>query len=177
MPDKEYTSSAANRLRSLTYYHAHKEQRQAKAREWKTAHREECKAYCKAWNQAHPEKGRQYANKHRANFPEEVRARGRAYAKSHPEIFHRNTQRRRARKAAATLNDFTIAQWQAMQIHYGYRCVYCGKKPKKLAQDHLTPLSKGGNHTATNIVPACRSCNSRKHTGPPLIPIQPLLLL
>jgi 5-methylcytosine-specific restriction endonuclease McrA len=24
------------------------------------------------------------------------------------------------------------------------------------------PLSRGGSHTASNIVPACRSCNSSK---------------
>lgn len=85
-------------------------------------------------------------------------------------------QRRRAAKHGATLNDFTKEQWEAMKRHYGYRCVYCGVKTIALTQDHLTPLSKGGNHTASNILPACRSCNSRKQAGEVLRPVQPLLL-
>lgn len=85
-------------------------------------------------------------------------------------------QRRRAAKRGAERNDFTAAQWLAMKKHYDYRCVYCQKKTIALTQDHLTPLSKGGSHTASNIVPACHSCNSRKHTGDVLCPVQPLLL-
>jgi 5-methylcytosine-specific restriction endonuclease McrA len=59
---------------------------------------------------------------------------------------------------------------------YGHCCVYCGRKMQRLTQDHITPLSRGGNHTKSNIVPACRSCNSKKGTGEPLVPVQPMLL-
>jgi 5-methylcytosine-specific restriction endonuclease McrA len=31
-----------------------------------------------------------------------------------------------------------------------------------LTQDHVTAVSRGGEHSADNVVPACRSCNSRK---------------
>jgi 5-methylcytosine-specific restriction endonuclease McrA len=85
-------------------------------------------------------------------------------------------QRRRALRNGAPRSDLTAAQWTAIKAHYSYRCVYCGTKPKRLTQDHVTPLSKGGSHTVSNIVPACRSCNSRKGTGGPIVPIQPLLL-
>jgi 5-methylcytosine-specific restriction endonuclease McrA len=85
---------------------------------------------------------------------------------------------RRARKLHAPLNDFTAAQWQEMQAAYGHRCVYCDKLRKgKLTQDHIIPLSTGGSHTARNIVPACRSCNSQKGRGAVLKPIQPVLLM
>jgi len=46
---------------------------------------------------------------------------------------------------------------------YGQRCVYCGKK-KPLTKDHIISLMKGGKDNMANIVPACWSCNSRKHT-------------
>jgi 5-methylcytosine-specific restriction endonuclease McrA len=76
------------------------------------------------------------------------------------------------------VRDFTAAQWKEMQEAYDHRCAYCGKRCKgKLTQDHITPLSQGGLHTASNIIPACSSCNNRKHTGPPLKPVQPMLLL
>jgi 5-methylcytosine-specific restriction endonuclease McrA len=41
------------------------------------------------------------------------------------------------------------------------RCYYCGLE-RKLTQDHVVPLSKGGSHSKDNVVAACRSCNSSK---------------
>lgn len=43
----------------------------------------------------------------------------------------------------------------------GGRCHYCHEF-KPLTMDHVIPVSKGGPHTASNIVPACQPCNSRK---------------
>ena len=75
------------------------------------------------------------------------------------------------------LNDFTPAQWVEIQASWNHRCAYCGKRAKgRLEMDHITPFRKGGSHTASNIVPACRSCNAKKQIGPPLKPVQPVLL-
>lgn len=83
-----------------------------------------------------------------------------------------------ALKNGAVISNFTAIQWREMQEHYNHRCVYCNKRSKgRLTQDHITPLSKGGNHTLSNVVPACQSCNSKKYVGPPLKPIQPLLIV
>lgn len=101
----------------------------------------------------------------------------RAYYAAHPEIRAAKDRRRRAIKAGALIRDLTPAQWHAIKEHYGHRCVYCHRKMTQLTQDHLTPLSKGGAHTLSNVVPACRSCNSRKQAGPPKVPVQPLLLV
>jgi hypothetical protein len=127
--------------------------------------------------QRHPEKyceaSRQYRRKHKA----QVSAYSFAYRQKHPEIYQAARQRKRAKKRNALLNDLTHAQWLEIQEAYDHRCVYCGKRRKgHLTQDHLTPLSHGGNHTASNILPACSSCNSRKNAGPVLNPVQPLLL-
>lgn len=40
-------------------------------------------------------------------------------------------------------------------------CQYCGVN-KDLTLDHLIPKSKGGLSTWTNLVTACKSCNTRK---------------
>ncbi|MGH2534073.1 MAG: HNH endonuclease [Thermomicrobiales bacterium] len=50
-----------------------------------------------------------------------------------------------------------------MREAHHHRCAYCGVDGK-LTMDHGVSLSKGGRHTISNIVPACQSCNSRKHT-------------
>jgi 5-methylcytosine-specific restriction endonuclease McrA len=69
---------------------------------------------------------------------------------------------RRALKKGAAVCDLTRRQWESIKEAYGYRCAYCSKRPKRLTQDHIIPLSKGGNHTESNIVPCCRACNSKK---------------
>ena len=47
-------------------------------------------------------------------------------------------------------------------------CAYCGSDRRpgamRMAQEHMTPLARGGSHTASNVVPACKHCNSAKHT-------------
>lgn len=48
----------------------------------------------------------------------------------------------------------------------GFACVYCGATAASsgahLHLDHLTPRAAGGLDVATNLVLACRSCNSRR---------------
>ncbi len=43
----------------------------------------------------------------------------------------------------------------------GYTCQYCGSQ-KDLTIDHVLPRSRGGEHSWTNVVAACRPCNQRK---------------
>lgn len=40
------------------------------------------------------------------------------------------------------------------------RCAYCSRPAE--TWDHIVPVSKGGDTTPGNVVPACRSCNSSK---------------
>lgn len=50
----------------------------------------------------------------------------------------------------------------ALKKAWGYKCAYCNCTPTALTQDHVVPVTKGGEHTISNIVPACQSCNSAK---------------
>lgn len=47
-----------------------------------------------------------------------------------------------------------------------HRCVYCGCTAEESGThhhlDHLTPKSEGGEDVATNLVVACRRCNSAR---------------
>lgn len=42
-----------------------------------------------------------------------------------------------------------------------YQCQYCGNK-KDLTLDHVVPKAKGGKTSWTNLVTACKRCNSKK---------------
>ncbi len=42
-----------------------------------------------------------------------------------------------------------------------HACQYCGTRVGDLTIDHVIPRSRGGQHSWTNLVTACRSCNHR----------------
>lgn len=42
-------------------------------------------------------------------------------------------------------------------------CAYCGKHYSRLEKEHIKPLTKGGKTTISNIIPACRICNTTKN--------------
>lgn len=46
----------------------------------------------------------------------------------------------------------------------GHRCQYCGNHfaADELSYDHVVPKSAGGRRTWSNIVTACKACNSHK---------------
>jgi 5-methylcytosine-specific restriction endonuclease McrA len=55
----------------------------------------------------------------------------------------------------------------------GHKCQYCGAKdvhipPARITDkhqlDHLIPRVEGGKDVATNLVTACKRCNSARHT-------------
>ena len=87
----------------------------------------------------------------------------RKWRKDNPEKKRTTDQKRRARKRQlpATL---TAEQWQIIKKYFDNKCAYCGKQGD-LQQDHFIALSKGGEYTINNIVPACRSCNEIKNNS------------
>lgn len=58
-------------------------------------------------------------------------------------------------------HDLTDAQWAALTRAWG-GCAYCGMADAPLQRDCVLALSRGGRYTLTNVVPACRSCNTSK---------------
>lgn len=55
----------------------------------------------------------------------------------------------------------TDAQWKTVFRAYNGCCVYC-LSGDSLTMEHIHPMSRGGDHSAWNVAPACRSCNVRK---------------
>jgi len=128
----------------------------------------------------HPEKARQAMRRWRARNlelkrardrgyrraaylrdPEKAKAQRAAYIAKHPEVKRAREQAYRARKIAAA-GSFTGAEWRALLGQCGNVCAYC-RGPGPLEADHRVPLSRGGTNFIDNLLPACRSCNGRKH--------------
>ena len=90
----------------------------------------------------------------------------RTFASAVEQIAAGTTDRRRA---VAKLSGCWIhkAVRLAIYLRDGFTCVYClrdlhGADPFDVTLDHLVPRSKGGTHETTNLVTACRSCNSSR---------------
>ena len=169
---KAWRAAHSEELRaySAKYYLEHLEE--IKAREFIRSHSPEHRAYSNARYKKHRDSILISAKKCRIKRRKKIQA----YVRANADKYRQYCLRRRARKNGAAINDLTAAQWSEIKAAYGHRCVYCGRKMKNLTQDHLTPLSQGGNHTVHNVVPACASCNKKKHTNLPPVSVQPLLL-
>ena len=48
---------------------------------------------------------------------------------------------------------------------FDYCCAYCGSDDR-MEIEHVRPISKGGAHDISNIVPACQKCNASKRVNP-----------
>lgn len=144
----------------------------ARSSKYGAAHRAERCAYSALHRTQETARHAKYVASHR----KAIKASSRARHAANPQISQENNLKHRARKNGAPINDLTRADWEAIQVKFAHRCAYCGRKPSRLTQDHISPLSQGGSHTKSNVVPACQSCNSRKGVGRPLKPVQPLLI-
>lgn len=62
----------------------------------------------------------------------------------------------------ATTSAEAKRKWrQSIKEHWNNKCAYCGSE-ENLTLDHITPKAKGGTDRITNLVCACRECNSDK---------------
>jgi len=123
--------------------------REAHGREHYWAHRDELIAYLAAWRKTHPQACAEHFNRWR---------------QSHPDTVREVRLRRRARLANSE-GEFMTAEFEELGREFNNRCVYCGGSESEvgpLLPDHVIPLSKGGTNFIQNILPVCRSCNSRK---------------
>jgi 5-methylcytosine-specific restriction endonuclease McrA len=61
----------------------------------------------------------------------------------------------------------TFNEWEELKRRNDYTCLCCGRKEPeiKLTEDHIVPLSRGGDNNIENIQPLCLSCNCRKYTN------------
>lgn len=81
---------------------------------------------------------------------------------STPHGMQHEKNRSHARRSLKTHNSYVTAEQWAGTLEYFYNsCAYCGESAN-LTQDHIVPLSKGGENTVSNVVPACKHCNYSK---------------
>ena len=81
--------------------------------------------------------------------------------KKNPQKFFNYAHKRKALKNQLPCN-FSIEEWEDCKKHFNTECAYCGTKASCLSRDHFVPITKQGEYTKNNIIPACKTCNSSK---------------
>ncbi len=75
----------------------------------------------------------------------------------------------------------TIPPLNNRELFYrdGNLCLYCGRilADSQLTRDHVKPVSRGGENVWSNVVAACKSCNTRKGCRLPEEANMPLLAI
>lgn len=159
------------------YYASHKE----KWQDYRNAHLEERKTYCNAYYEKHKDvlgpKSIEYSRKWRQEHPEQENENHRNWRHEHPEEYsaYRHSikdkvriyvERHRVALANAE-GDFDYEDYMLLYDLQEGRCAYCNRHESEtgtLEIEHTTPISRGGMHDISNIVLACRGCNSSKES-------------
>lgn len=84
----------------------------------------------------------------------------------HREVARSRIQKGKRRKRVKVANDHTVDEAALLAERKG--CPYCGTRlhQDNRCLDHMEPISKGGTHSAANLVACCRRCNARKSATP-----------
>lgn len=95
------------------------------------------------------------------------KARIQRYSKKQREINKNKIYMRNSLWRAKRHNmegSFTFEDWARLKELYDFTCPKCYRKEPDiiLTQDHIIPISKGGNNFIENIQPLCRGCNASK---------------
>lgn len=153
------------------WYEENREYKKAKCREWIEDNKEYKKEYDKEYMELNGDRVRAQRRKYRRENPHVARAwyeqnkksraeYNREWSRSNKEKLNNYYQKRRARKESLP-NTLTVEQWNSIIEDFNHQCAYCGEDTE-LTREHFIALSRGGEYTHNNIIPACKSCNSSK---------------
>ncbi len=147
-----------NRRRSLAWDVTNRAHR----KQYRETNRERILAYQRAWHAAHREEERAKGRARYAADPERFRAKTVSYLRANRDKVLAHISARRAR-IVGNGGSHTPKEWRDKLTLFANCCVYCGEA-KPLERDHGVPLIRGGTDDIANVLPACRSCNSKKGT-------------
>lgn len=154
--------------RGSDWYRRNRERHAARSRQWKEANKERLRELKRAYYQANKERIRDWGVAYREANKDKIKERRKEWRKR-PEskrLKIKSTQKRRALKRQNHHASYDAEALELRFSQFDHSCAYCGSK-ELLSVDHFIPLSAGGADCLGNIIPACRSCNSRKHNFDP----------
>lgn len=158
LKERRKTHGDQMRAQSRASWAKHREKRL----EWHRKHYQENKAaYAEYHKKRYPliaERKRAVSKKWREDNPERYRQQMRDWLVANLDKHNEHSRQRRARLRDATIAEVTNRDIRRLMSS---PCLYCGSH-ENITVDHVVPLARGGSHAIGNLVPACKTCNSRK---------------
>jgi len=161
---EEYFRNKKERNDRYALYHICKECESILKKEYRDSHKEEISIYNKTWHDSNIDVVRSLYERYYNNNKEYENKRTNKYYNNNKESIFKlvkiNIHKRKA-KLKGLDHSYNKDQWEECKKYFNNKCAYCGKE-ENLAQEHFIALSKGGEYTRNNIIPACKKCNSSK---------------
>jgi 5-methylcytosine-specific restriction endonuclease McrA len=146
------------------YFQSHREEIAAQREIYRAAKTEDIRAAVKAYRELHKLEIVVWNKEYRKNHRAEIVAYQKLWRQANPELRRAALNRSRTKRRGLIQGgrcDLSAADWADIQRRQDGRCAICGEV-KPLTRDHIIPLTKGGEHTASNIQGLCAVCNARK---------------
>lgn len=153
---------ASHQEQIANYRAVHRTKHVAQNAAWYQANRARLLAKSKSHAAANRARILAYQARYYTAHTDKVKANVSAYRKANPDKKRHLENRRRVRKVGNG-GSHTVSERREKFAQLGDVCYYCGES-KPLTVDHDVPLARGGTDNIDNILPSCRSCNSRKNT-------------
>jgi hypothetical protein len=129
--------------------------------------REKQKQSNKRWYQANLETKRSASRQRYLTHGETIRQHSKKWRMANSDKRKAQSLKRRSRMASAlTLFKVGIEVInERFALTSGMCCWCCAEKATTI--DHFLPVSRGGTHSPSNLLPACNTCNGRKQAADP----------
>ena len=181
-----YKNKEDERKNKQKYYREHRKEILDRQKQYYKDNPEKVLEQNKLWKENNPEKIKRQHKKDYIKNKDSYLRRARKWQRENPEKykeqhkkhslkFFRTEKGRACRQRTNTMrrvrmkkivNTLTAQEWLDILEKYNYKCAYCDTEfevENMPTRDHVIPISRGGNNTKENIVPACKSCNREKY--------------
>lgn len=138
--------------------------------QYRAANGDKLRAGEKAWREANKERHRESSRKWSAANPERAKEINRRWREANADQVSERLLRRRALMVSGNYDEGISAA--SLRARHGDMCAYCDGLmvfekasvylPLSATVEHVIPLARGGEHTWSNTILACRRCNSSK---------------
>lgn len=156
------------RTSTSQWYRENRSKMRESAKAWRLANIEYSRHRSRGWNKCNRERCQENMRRWQSANLDRLRDQYRKHYAADPERFCEKVRQRKALKRAAgsqALVPVTAGNKRQRFAAWGHRCAYCNAAGE-LTVDHVKPLIAGGLDDLSNIVPACRRCNSSKCDRP-----------
>lgn len=153
-----------NKDKVAAWSRKHYEKNTEKMKRRSSLYYSENKEYVRIRGEEYRKKNAEWINERKRRYYEEnktmITARNKRWRSNNIEKVRRISVRYEQRKRSK-FHDYKEEYWDYALNFFSHSCAYCGAK-ERMEQEHIIPVSKGGPYIASNIIPACRSCNASK---------------